>query len=256
MSEAHKQSEVIISRMRSDAASRGRYSNVRMGTIDRLEVACDDILSGRAFVLADTHGYVHNPFPNTRPMLSYALVEKYVIMRQRLALPDRAQWTGPKAVVIGRDADLRAYVDARRLEAAGTKSRRARGNAAREVEEIIAKLPIEDRYLVRNAIEQGRAWKMELDVARQAVKLLQPVPIENLNPSTTRVEEASSTNFLAAGDTELLRNLLLRFKNADYLDPFGLVYSGGIVKMAFSPSRVLIEKNEMEVVARLAGMPL
>jgi len=247
---------MIIARLRNEAATRGRYSDVRMGTINRLEVACDDILSGRAFGLADAHGYVQNPFPNARPMLSYILVEKYVTMRQRLALPDRAQWTGPKAGVIGRDADLRAYVDARRLEAAGNKPRRVRGNAARELEDIIAKLPIEDRYFVRNAIEQGRAWKMELDVARQAVKLLQPVPIENLNASTTRVEEASSTSFLAAGDTELLRDFLLRFKNADYLDPFGLAYSGGIVKMAFAPSRVLIEKNQMEVVARLAGMPL
>jgi len=254
--ESRKHSEVIISRLRIDAASRGRYAHVRMGTIDRLEIACDDILSGRAFGLADAHGYAHNPFPNTRPMLSYVLVDKYVTMRQRLALPDRAQWTGPKAAVIGRDADLRAYVDARRLEAAGTKSRKVRGNAARELEHVIAKLPIEDRHLVRTAIEQGRAWKMELDVARQAVKRLQPVPIEDLNPSGTRGEEASLTSFLAVGDTELLREFLLRFKNADYLDPFGLVYTGGNVKMSFAPARVLIEKAEMEVIARLAGMPL
>lgn len=256
MTETHKQSDSIILRLRTDAATRGRYSNVRMGTIDRLEIACDDILSGKAYELADTHGYVQNPFPNARPMLSYILVEKYVNMRQRLALPDRAQWTGPKAGVIGRDADLRAYVDARRVEAAGKKPRRVRGNAARAVEEVLAKLPIEERYLVRSAIEQGRAWKMELDVARQAVKLLQPVSIESLNPTATHMGEASSTAFLSAGDTELLRDFLLRFKNPDYVDPFGLVYSGGNVKMAFPPSRVLIEKSEMEVIARLAGMPL
>lgn len=255
MTESNKQSDIIILRLRTDAATRGRYSEVRIGTIDRLEVACNDILSGKAFELAEVHGYVQNHFPKVRPLLSYVLVEKYVNMRQRLALPDRAQWTGPKAGVIGRDADLKAYVDARRFEAAGNKPSRVRGNAARALEDCIAKLPFEERYLVRSAIEQGRAWKMELDVARQAAKLLQPVAIENLNPATTRVG-ASSTGFLAAGDTELLRDFILRFKNADYLDPFGLVYSGGHVKMPFPPSRVLIEKSEMEVIARLAGMPL
>lgn len=251
-----KQSEAIILRLRTDAATRGRYSVVRMGTIDRLEIACDDILSGKAFELAEKHGYVQNLFPSARPMLSFSLIEKYVDMRHRLPLPDRAQWTGPKAGVIGRDADLRAYVDTRKLEAVRNRPRKVRGSAERAVEDVIAKLPIEDRYLVRHAIEQGRAWKMELDVARQAAKLLQPVPIEVLNPAAERMGEASPTAFLSVGDTDLLRDFLLRFRNADYLDPFGLVYSDGSVTMSFPPSRALIEKAEMEIIARLAGMPL
>jgi hypothetical protein len=242
--------------MRKEAGLKGRYSNIRLGTIARLEIACDDILSGKAYQLADAQGYAQNDFPHTRPQLTYSLIGKYVKMRQRAALPDRAEWTGPAAAVVSRDKDLKAYVDARRVEAFAARPRKARSNTAIALEEIIAKLPIEDRYIVRGEIEKGRSWKQELDLAHEFSKRMQPVRIEDLNPLPRAEQGRASSELLDSDETELLRRLLVRLKNVQYLEPFGLGYSDGLLKMNFSPGRILIEGDEMAVIARLAGMPL
>ena len=242
--------------MRQEAESKGRYANVRLGTIARLEIACDDILSGKAYQLADAQGYAQNVFPRTRPQLTYSLIGRYVKMRQRSALPDRTEWTGPAAAVISRDKDLKSYVDARRTEAFAVRHRKVRSNTAKAIEEIIAKLPIEDRYLVRSEIEKGRAWKQELDLAHQFSKRMRPVWIDDLNPLPKAEQAKASSELLGSDETELMRDLLVRLKNAQYLVPFALKYSDGVLRMNYSPSRPLIEKDEMAVIARLAGMPL
>jgi hypothetical protein len=256
LTHGHQQSEQIMDRLRKEALTLGRYSKVRISTLDRLKVACDDILSGAAFKMAEKHGYADNAFPDQRPQLSYSLIEKYVRMRQRISPEERAKWTGPTASVISRDSDLKAYVDARRSEASAHKRRRIRSNLAQELEEIIGKIPIDSRYVVRGAIEQGRAWKNELDIARQAIKLMEPVPIERLTASQTANNFEGPTEFLAAPDAEIIRQLVRRLKTTDYLEPLGLAYSGGCVSTSFKPHRILVDKDEMLVLERLARVSL
>ncbi len=242
--------------MRMEAGAKGRYASVRLGTIGRLERACNDILSGKAYQMAESQGYARNDFPNARPKLTYSLIDRYVKLRQRSASPDCAEWTGPTAAVISRDKDLKAYVDARRVEAFATQNRRARSNTARTLEEIIAKLPIDDRYIIRAEIEKGRSWKNELDLAREFSKRMQPVRLDDLNPLPNVGQRASSSEMFGSDEAELLRRLLVRLKNVQYLEPFGLNYSNGSLKMSFSPGRILIAGDELAVIAGLAGVPL
>lgn len=172
-------SDKLMQRLMDEAERLGRYAPTRLGTLRRLKTACDDILSGTAERMAESEGLAHNDYRGP-VKLNPAIIERYVNLRATMNRADCSEWTGPKASILRRDYGLRAYVDARRVEAFGTRNRRPKGNRATRVEDAINKLTLEDRNVVRDEIEVGREARKELNLLKETVKSLRPIEYEEL----------------------------------------------------------------------------
>lgn len=95
----------IIKTLRQQARDNG--SETRLRTLDRLEKACDDIVSGQALESARKHGWDVSYFMPHRRLVPNS-VDQYRKMR-KYADP-KSDWTGPTKDTIAHDEGLKGYV--------------------------------------------------------------------------------------------------------------------------------------------------
>lgn len=162
--------ERMMARLLDEAARSGTGKAV--ATLRRLKIACDDILSGAAERMAHLPAAREDAalFRPAAKQLNSEIIGRYVRMRARLE-GAASEWTGPHPVTIRSNQDYSAYVRERLAEVVAAPPRKARaGTRALSVEAAIADLPLTSQSLIREALEDGRQHKRELDIIRQALK--------------------------------------------------------------------------------------
>lgn len=238
-----------------DEAKRYERSTSVLGTISRLVEACNAIESGEASKLANKAGVEQQRLRAGVNKITSVSVEAYVNVRRTLDKRPDSEWTGPHAVTIRKSKGLSNYVKARADRRA--QSRRPRATSRdRRLQEIVDKLPSEDRNDMRFALEDGRRAAREAQLIRNAVKNLMPdVDLDDLLTGKPRPAGAPEIDGLADEDVRVLKRLVLRLTSPDDLKPFGLITDGVRVKMPGGMGSRLIERAEMEILRRLARMP-
>lgn len=237
-----------------EEARRTPRPDVRLGTLERLRTACDDILSGEALKLAKRLDPGRAVQFGGRPLrLHPALVEAYVRLRHKEA-PEPATWTGPTAGFIRQDEGLRGYVSARRAEEMVSRGpQRPRSRKAR-FERSLESLSFEDQMAIRERIEEGLESKRKLDLLRASLRTMPAIDVDALVDGAGSAGAAPAPSpAMDAADRVRLRQLLARLRDAVEMREFGLVYASGRLMMADPPETELIRKREFELLLTLAG---
>lgn len=248
-------SEKILKRIEAEAQSLSRPS-IRLASISRLVQACDAIESGAA---AELDRRLRGPAP-----ISPSNVERFVKAKCASGFRD---WTGPTRVFIAQDADLKAYVAAREDERAKPLDRRKRtSQRQKDIEDALARLPIEIRQIVRHDLEEGRLAKRRLDLLSRGLRTLPGVDVDGLlggriepalieaNSSANIGNAAAPRNSFTKREAELLRNLVDRLTDSNEMSRAGLLVDGRRLRMATLPRTTIIQPDEMALLLRLAEL--
>lgn len=252
-------SSKIMSRLRLEAAAAPRGGR-RLATLARLELACDDIASGRAKALATKADIDASSFGGKRAKINGATIQKYVAIRRRLdtmAAKLDTEWTGPHSVTIRADKDLLDYVKARQAEANGLKKPRAGETRAARIADIVAGVPKDaERMALMAALEDGYAYQSRYQIL---VSGLSQVPGLDVKAILARgpgeaPPRAETIAPLGPGERMILRGLLGRFQDPRILEEFGLRHDGRRVTMSTPPGTQLVQRDELTLLRGLAGM--
>lgn len=130
-----------------------------------------------------------------------------------------------------------------------------KGPRARRLEEIVDGIEgTADQAVIRLALADGRAWKRDLDTLLKALRLLPAIDVDLLlmGKSTKSAARAASEG-LAPQDKYLLRKVVARLQDNDFVSDFGLVHRNGRLKMDKAPGLDLIFPEEMLLLVRLSG---
>lgn len=248
-------SSTIMERMRS-AAQQSARSAVRLGTLVRIETACDDIASGDAIKFAQRAKMDALPFKSTPPRINSLTVDHYVKVRRRI--DGAVDWPGPTASTIRSDTDLMNYLAARQAEIRGPIRPRKRSPRARRIVDILSDIKtMEDRAIIMEALEDGYAATTRYQIAKAMVRELAGVNLDDMlkksegspNQYPSRIEVSGP---LPTKSRQTIKRLLARFYDDQWTKRFGLVFDGKRVKLAFPPGSTLIEMEEIEVLNDLA----
>jgi hypothetical protein len=240
-----------MQRLRADAALLGDPR--RMGTLERLEQACSDLLSGAAMRLAEAHGRDGGRFRMSVRRLNPQAIEDYVRLRQQIE--GRSYWSGPVSVTIRSDPDLKAYVKERAREAFGDRRPPKPNSSRRRIDEIVDRIPsLDDQSRLRVALEDGRQCKRELDLLREAVRKLPAVDPDILLKPGGAESDVTIHAPLSGAERELVKTLLGRIRNNSYLFEMGLVFRNGRLKMDGPPGKDLVLPEELRLLCSLAGL--
>lgn len=243
----------MMDRLRREASSIKGGSAARLGTLQRLEIACDDLLSGEAFKLAKSANVDFNQFHPGRKTLTSVAIGRYIKLRARI---DGAEdWPGPNAVTIRRDPGLMQYVRQREIEAFGDRRRSSpRTSKARLVEEVVASIsPFDDQSLIREALEEGLAARQSLNSLLAALRRIPGLSIDQLFSGEKYIPPVSVQPPLDNNDRIVLRELLTRLTGGLVLEECNLRYSRNRLKLAVPPSVDLVYPEEFSLLRRLAG---
>ncbi len=243
-------SNEIIKTLRQQARDNG--SETRLRTLDRLEEACNEIISGQALEFARKHDWDTSYFLPHRRLVPNS-VDQYRKMR-KFADP-KSDWTGPTKDTIAHDEGLKGYVSARDLERDQARRPPRRATKAREVDEIIAaKLDFNELQMVRAALEQGRQAKLKFDTLAAFFHKLSAVDLKQYDTFSYEDVARSIRGQISGDDRETLSQLADRLQDNELLVGMGLVFRNGRVKMDFSPGTDLVKPPELRVLVRLAGL--
>lgn len=249
MTEAAKASATIMARLKGEAKANG--SERRLGTLARLEEACDDIVSGRALDLAREHGWDKAYFMQHRRLVARS-VHEYVLMRRYIA--PKSVWNGPTKDTIAHDKNLSAYLSARDTEREVARRPSRRGTKSRAIDDIIAeKLDFNDQAAVRAALEGGRLAKRQFDTLAAFFHKLAGVDLRQLDAFSFEDVARSIRGQIGGDDRQVLSKLVERLQNNTVLVEMGLVFRNGRVKMDYAPGTDLVRPEELTVLVRLAG---
>jgi hypothetical protein len=245
----------LMARLASEARRSGDAR--RIGTLARLVEACDEILSGEAYKRAKTAKLDPELFNPNFVRLKSNIVHQYVLLRKKLE-GGNSQWNGPVATTIRAEKELMAYLALREREAERPKRPRYKGPRTRRLDEIVDRIEgISDQAVVRQALADGRAWKRELDILLAALRQLLPhIDIDALREGKalfTNPREPAVVAGLAPQDEHVLRKLVARVQDAEFLSEFGLVNRNGRLKMDIAPGLDLIFPEELQLLVRLSG---
>jgi hypothetical protein len=246
----------LLSSMIENARARQR-SDIMLGTLARLVEACNDIESGRAAALAQQADLETARLRAGVNKITFANVGAYVRVRRKLDRQPNSEWEGPTDVTVRSDRSYKAYVEAR-ADRIQSKPRIRPTDRDRRLEEIIGDLSAaEDRNELRWALEEGRKARRRELLMQRAIKSLQPdFDLDEMlsQPSsgkrTKAAEPAAST-----ADLQVLKRIVRRLTSDEELRPFGLAFTAGRLKMTAAPGSRLLEKDEIILLQRLAGLP-
>jgi len=248
-------SSEILKRLKDDA--KAVDSSVRAATISRLETACDEILSGRAYALARKHSFSTTHFRPPHTRVNSAGIEAYVKLRDLAANFD-SEWKGPVSGTIQHDKLMKAYLSARTAESSGGIKPARPGTRKDQVDKIVSALPdILDKTLVREELEDGRRALKTLNLALEALRKIAGVDVNDLAALSGR--KSPSVKVMANATPEqkqLIRNLVVRLTNEDFLEEADLTYVGGSVRMKLPPGNRIILLEELALLAALADVDL
>lgn len=246
-------SDLIMERLRQKADLMSRPQS-RHATLDRLEEACDAIVSGEAAKSAERAGLDALPFKIRPPKLNSESVARYVRVRRRL--DGDHVWTGPTASFIRSDPGLKEYLTAREIEACGGRAKAKRRISKRSIDEILSGIADPNDRLA--AFDDRARLQHEIEGLRIAVKAIEDfsgLDIDQLISAKTdgRIHLAEVSTPLPDRDRLTISRLVNRLSNTSELAPFGLMTDGQRVRMSFGPKTVLIKKEELEVLRQQAG---
>jgi hypothetical protein len=246
-------SKSIMERLRREADGQPRPGK-RHATLDRLEEACEAILSGEAAKTADLAGADALPFRVRPPTLNSETIDRYVKIRRRL--DGDKQWPGPTGPFIRSDAGLKAYIAVREAEARGGRRRTRPPPSRRAVDEILSRIPdpmdrltvFEDRSRLQHEVERLR-------IAVNAIKQISGFDVDQLISAKAggRIHVAEVATPLQERQRRIIGDLIERLTNPSELAPFGLTTDGVRVRMAFGPMASLVKKEELVLLRELAG---
>lgn len=246
----------LLAALLDDARRRERSASM-LATLSRLVEACNDIESGRAAELAAKAGVEQVKLRPGLNKITSVAIEAYVRVRRALDGHPDSEWTGPGAVTVRSTRSYNNYVKARADRVVSRKRSRPT-DRDRRLEEIVGNLAAaEDRNELRWALEEGRKARRREVLMLRAIRTLQPdFDLDQLlsGNSGDSTGPRSATD-LAPADLQLLRRLVRRLTSGDDLRIFGLTFSAGRVKMTAPPSSRLIEKDEVALLLKLAGLP-
>lgn len=227
----------------------------RVGTLERLQEACDDILSGKAYAIAksakEDSGYFNPNFAK----LNSKTIDRYVRLRDKLE-KGKSPWKGPVATTIRGDRDLSAYVKLRAAQR-GLPYRRSPRPLQAAVDQIIDGIAdIQDQALLRETVIRGRQWKSQLDLLLKTLRQIPAIDIDAV--AAGRADRAvapgsSSSAALGLEGARVLRELVIRLKDNDFLEDFELIYRSGGVRMDGGTGLELIAADELRLLEQLAG---
>lgn len=229
-------------------------SSRRAGTLSRLREACDAILSGEAEKLARNPVAKEDPayFRQRRPKLSTPMIERYVKMRQRLEGAG-SDWTGPVAVTIRKDPDLDDYYNQRLAELAPFRERRFSAHPrADHIEAAMRELPLTDRSIIREALDEGRQAKRELDMLRHALRNIPGLDLDAVLSGDKPQPTYQLLEALPAAERLTLKSLLSRITDPNALRETGLVFRDGRLSVDYSGEDIVMPE-EISLLRRLAG---
>lgn len=246
----------LLAALLDDARRRERSASM-LATLSRLVEACNDIESGRAAELAAKAGVEQVKLRPGLNKITSVAVEAYVRVRRALDSHPDSEWTGPGAVTVRSTRSYNNYVKARADRVVSRKRSRPT-DRDRRLEEIVGNLAAaEDRNELRWALEEGRKARRREAQMLRAIRTLQPdFDLDQLlSGNSGDATGPRSATDLAPADLQLLRRLVRRLISDDDLRIFGLTFSAGRVKMTAPPSSRLIEKDEVALLLKLAGLP-
>ncbi|MGX9988829.1 hypothetical protein ACS4RR_006285 [Rhizobium sp. Z1P35] len=250
MKDAPTPSTELMTRLRGEA--RLAQSARRLATLARLEQACDDVVSGRALELARKHGWDGSRFRAHRRLVA-ASVDEYVRM-MRYAEP-KGGWTGPTKDTIAHDQELASYVNCRDAERATSKKPPRKGTGARRADDIVTeKLDFTDQAIVRAALESGRLAKRQFDTLASFFHKLLGVDLRSHDAFSFEDVARSIRAQISRDDREALASLVDRLHDDVRLMEMNLIIDKGKVRMYDGLRSVLVERSEMAVLIRLAGL--
>lgn len=240
----------IMTRLKGEAKING--SDRRLATLMRLEQACDDILSGRALELAREHGWDKAYFLPHRRLVARS-VDEYIRMRRYIA--PKSSWTGPTKDTIAHDEHLASYLTARDTEREVARRPSRRGTKARAVDDIVAeKLDFNEQATVRAALESGRLAKRQFDTLAAFFHKLAGIDLRRLDAFSFEDVARSIRGQIGGDDRQALGKLVERLQDQVFLMEMNLVLERGKVRMYDGLRSVLVERDELVVLARLAGL--
>lgn len=245
-------SEKMMERFMQEAL--GMESSKRAGTLSRLREACDAILSGEAEKLARNPVAKEDPafFRQRRPKLSTPMIERYVKMRQRLEGAG-SDWTGPVAVTIRKDSDLDNYYKQRLAEVAPLRTRRLSARPrAQHIEAAIGGLPLTDQSIIREALDEGRQSKRELDMLRHALRNIPGLDLDAVLSGGRPQPTYQLLEALPAAERRILKMLVTRITDPDALRETGLVFRDGRLSVDYSGEDIVMPE-EFSLLRKLAG---
>ncbi|MBO0902702.1 hypothetical protein [Jiella sonneratiae] len=236
-----------------EEARRTPRPDVRLGTLERLKTACDDILSGEAAKLAKRLDPSRAVQFGGRPLrLHPALIEAYVRLRNR-ETPEPKRWTGPTAAFIRQDEDLRSYVSARFAEELAFREPQRPRSRKASFERSLESLSFENQMAIRERIEEGLEAKRKLNLLRASLRTMPAIDVDALVDGVGRAGAAPAPrSVLGPTDRVCLRQLIARLRDPLEMREFGLVYASQRLMMADPPETELIRKREFELLLALA----
>lgn len=244
-----RSSELILERLRESAQRMARPA-IRIGTIDRLVVACNAIESGEAGdLIKEVTGRTGRLRLNLE--INPTNIEKYVKARGRR---DQA-WSGPTRVTIAKDENLLAFVQAREEERIKPFRPRRPTDKFRMIEDAISKLTtIEDRMLLRHEMESGRKAQRDLGLLRKGLRAIPGIDINHLlfgTPPSVLAAGSLPGSAVSIGDREILLRLFTRLTDQDELSRAGLEIENNRVRV-IATKRALVKPDEIALLKRLA----
>ena len=243
----------IMKKMRADAAN--DTTGKRHATLDHLEIACDEIISGKAFQMAQKGQFDAKRFRPSRRIIVAEDVHAYVEMRARMEGAVTA-WRGPKKGTIRHDKDMLNYLEALVVERYGSRQK-IKSSPSTAVDQIIDRLPPTDQLELRKALEVGKQAARQLNVARALLRKMTGIDLHLLNKETT-IEELLSRipTSIPEHQEKIIYQLLKRITNTGFLAEMGLVYRVGRVKMDYGSGTELITPDEMSTLSKLGKFTL
>ncbi|MBP0438055.1 hypothetical protein [Tianweitania sediminis] len=244
----------VMEKLEADAGG----NRTRLGTLARVVVACDDMVSGEAHKLAKKAKMHGAKFDPQFVKINSRTVHAYVKLRAHLDGP-KTEWVGPWDTVIRADKDLKAYVDLRHQELVEGQPAKPKSRGARsvEVERIVDGIEsLTDRQTLRFALADARKWKRDYDILAATLSRMPALNVEELlkgNASPTAVAGSASPGVLTPEEMRTLRKLVARLRDDRVLADFELMHASGAVKMDGPPGLDLVYPEEIGLLARLSG---
>ena len=228
-----------------DLEKGNKAASQRVETLERLRTLCTSITSGKAVDEARAKNRDASAFRSK--VVRAASIKAYVELRG---------WNGPHPVTIRGNPGYRDYVKLCNDGMERPVSRKPTSNTQRRIDIAIDTLPsMEDRDIVRRAVEMGRRDKHLLDTMKNLTSRMFGIDLDKvdgkkLTPESFRTAQGG----LDQDDVKRFRALVSVLTDNDVLGDFELEYRYHRVKLIGGGT--LIPPEQMQMIARLAGVGL
>jgi hypothetical protein len=216
----------------------------RTQTVNRLELACNAILSGEARRLAHKNKVIPNPFAGDK--LNSETIHKYVKLMK---------WEGPVSATIRKSPAMQAYI-AERRKPLKSEPKRGRGENTRRIDRIIDAIEDpSDQSFMRFEFEKARDASFRIDLAAFICKRVAGIDIKAV-PRGTKWKDVLNMagSGLSLPDQEIVRRFYRRLTDTAFLNEFDLIFEAGRVYSTYGAGSDLLFPEEIELFGRLGGV--